>query len=56
LGALFGKREAYTYLPESTARFVSPEEVEQLMKEVGFTNVRTSRRMLGNICIWWGEK
>jgi demethylmenaquinone methyltransferase/2-methoxy-6-polyprenyl-1,4-benzoquinol methylase len=56
LGALFGKRDAYTYLPESTLQFATREEQAELMKAIGFKNVIWKDLFLGNICIHFGEK
>ncbi|MCW5945847.1 MAG: ubiquinone/menaquinone biosynthesis methyltransferase [Fimbriimonadales bacterium] len=56
LGALFGKRDAYTYLPESTLQFASREEQADLMKVIGFKNVTWKNLFLGNICIHFGVK
>jgi demethylmenaquinone methyltransferase/2-methoxy-6-polyprenyl-1,4-benzoquinol methylase len=57
LGALItGQRSAYTYLPESTEKFLFAEQLASLMTEVGFKNVGFRRRMLGTIAIHWGQK
>jgi len=57
LGTLItGQREAYTYLPESTEKFLYAEQLASAMREAGFTNVAFRRRMLGTIAIHWGEK
>ena len=56
LGSLFGFRKAYTYLPESTARFKSREELKRSMESAGFADVRWKNLMMGNICIHWGRK
>jgi demethylmenaquinone methyltransferase/2-methoxy-6-polyprenyl-1,4-benzoquinol methylase len=56
LGSLFGKRDAYTYLPKSTQRFASRDELSALMRSAGFGNIRCEDHFFGNICIHWGEK
>ena len=56
MGSLFGKREAYTYLPKSTDRFTTREGLAEAMREAGLRNVRYEDRFFGNICIHWGEK
>lgn len=56
LGSLFGRKEAYTYLPASTKEFETPEQLASAMEEAGFKNVRFKRKFFGNICIHWGEK
>lgn len=54
LGKLFGRAEAYTYLPESSLRFWSREKLQLSMEEAGFTEVKTHDFMFGNICMHSG--
>lgn len=56
LGSLFGQKEAYTYLPKSTERFASREELVASMQRAGMVDCRWKDLMLGNICIHWGRK
>jgi demethylmenaquinone methyltransferase / 2-methoxy-6-polyprenyl-1,4-benzoquinol methylase len=56
LGSLFGKREAYTYLPQSTERFWSREELSASMQRAGLVNVGWKDYLFGNVCMHWGEK
>jgi demethylmenaquinone methyltransferase/2-methoxy-6-polyprenyl-1,4-benzoquinol methylase len=57
LGTLItGQREAYTYLPDSTEKFLYAEQLASVMQEAGFRNVAFRRRMFGTIAIHWGEK
>jgi demethylmenaquinone methyltransferase/2-methoxy-6-polyprenyl-1,4-benzoquinol methylase len=57
LGTLItGQREAYTYLPDSTEKFLYAEQLASAMREAGFKNVVFRRRMFGTIAIHWGEK
>ncbi len=56
IGGLFGNRQAYTYLPESTARFMTREELTQSMRSAGFIDVTTRDFMFGNICMHLGRK
>jgi demethylmenaquinone methyltransferase / 2-methoxy-6-polyprenyl-1,4-benzoquinol methylase len=49
IGRVFGLGEAYTYLPESAARFLSIEELEVEMKEAGFARVESQSLMMGVI-------
>ena len=56
LGAIFGKSKAYTYLPKSTARFKSRDELAHSMKQAGFTDVGYKDMFFGNICVHWGTK
>jgi demethylmenaquinone methyltransferase / 2-methoxy-6-polyprenyl-1,4-benzoquinol methylase len=56
LGALLGNRSAYTYLPKSTERFWSREELAASMKRAGFEAVVWRSLFLGNICVHYGRK
>lgn len=56
LGSLFGRRRAYTYLPQSTQRFMSRTELRDSMRAVGFVDVRWRDFALGNICMHTGRK
>lgn len=56
LGTLFKKRKAYTYLPKSTAKFKSREELKTSMESAGFVNVGWRDFFFGNICVHWGTK
>jgi demethylmenaquinone methyltransferase/2-methoxy-6-polyprenyl-1,4-benzoquinol methylase len=51
-----GDSAAYTYLPDTTAVFLSAEELAVRMLEAGFHQVGFHRLMLGAIAIHWGEK
>jgi len=56
LGALVsGSREAYTYLPRSVDRFVTPRELARLMEHVGLADVRITRIGLGTVTIHVGR-
>lgn len=55
VGALVaGDRSAYTYLPRSVERFVTPGELADLMRKVGLTDVRFRRLGLGTIALHVG--
>ncbi len=55
LGALVsGDREAYTYLPRSVQRFVSPSEFSRLMEAVGLREVACRRLGLGTVTVHTG--
>lgn len=56
LGRAFGNREAYTYLPKSAERFLTPEQLQIALQEAGLTQIQSRRFMLGNICLVWGVK
>jgi len=48
--------EAYRYLPDSTERFVTAEELAARMAAVGFKKINYERLMFGTVAIHWGEK
>ncbi len=52
---LAGESEAYTYLPQSTERFVDAGSLAERMTAAGFRNVAFVRRMLGTIALHWGH-
>jgi demethylmenaquinone methyltransferase/2-methoxy-6-polyprenyl-1,4-benzoquinol methylase len=55
VGALVaGDRAAYTYLPDSVDRFVSPQGLADLMRRVGLRDVRYRRLGLGTIALHVG--
>lgn len=57
LGQLIsGSREAYQYLPDSTAGFLSAEELADRLKQAGFEQIGFQRQMFGTIAIHWAEK
>lgn len=57
VGALVsGDRAAYTYLPQSVDRFVTPEELARLMAGVGLSDVRVTRVGLGTVTIHVGRR
>ncbi len=53
---LTGHGEAYTYLPESTERFLQAETLAAYMAEAGFEEVGFRRRMFGTVAIHWGVR
>jgi demethylmenaquinone methyltransferase / 2-methoxy-6-polyprenyl-1,4-benzoquinol methylase len=55
IGALVAHdRQAYTYLPSSVQRFVSPAELARVMRDVGLADVRYRRLALGTIALHRG--
>lgn len=56
IGAGFGKKEAYTYLPKSTLTFESPEDLSAILKNSGFTNVWFNTFFFGNLTMVGGSK
>ena len=51
-----GEREAYTYLPDSTASFLSAEQLAARLAVAGFREVGFRRLMFGTVAIHWGKK
>jgi demethylmenaquinone methyltransferase/2-methoxy-6-polyprenyl-1,4-benzoquinol methylase len=49
-----GDREAYTYLPQSVDRFVTPAELSALMEKVGLRGVSYRRLGLGTVTVHVG--
>jgi demethylmenaquinone methyltransferase / 2-methoxy-6-polyprenyl-1,4-benzoquinol methylase len=52
--AVAGDRAAYTYLPQSVERFVTPSELVQLMRQAGLRDVHYRRLGLGTIALHVG--
>ena len=56
IGALIARnRDAYTYLPQSVDRFVTPGELARLMEAVGLRDVRVRKVGLGTVTIHVGR-
>jgi demethylmenaquinone methyltransferase/2-methoxy-6-polyprenyl-1,4-benzoquinol methylase len=49
-----GDRQAYTYLPQSVERFVTPGALVQMMTKVGLRQVTYRRLGLGTIAVHIG--
>ncbi|HQU17762.1 MAG TPA: ubiquinone/menaquinone biosynthesis methyltransferase [Fimbriimonadaceae bacterium] len=56
IGAMFGSKTAYEYLPRSTQAFATREELAAAFQSAGFRGVGWKDLMLGNICVHWGIK
>jgi demethylmenaquinone methyltransferase / 2-methoxy-6-polyprenyl-1,4-benzoquinol methylase len=56
LGSLFGFRDAYTYLPKSTEKFWTREQLAESMTRAGFKDCGWRDLMFGNVCVHWGTK
>lgn len=57
LGRLIaGDAEAYTYLPDSTRRFLTAEDLAEHIKNAGIAIGGFTRRMVGTIAIHWGTR
>ena len=51
-----GDAEAYTYLPDSTEKFLTAEALADAFTAAGFQAVSFVRRMFGTMGLHWGEK
>lgn len=51
-----GDGDAYRYLPDSTQQFKNPDELVDIMRQVGFTDTDYRLFMLGTIAIHVGRK
>lgn len=56
LGKILRQPEAYAYLPKSTVKFVSREELKTAFESAGFKSVQFKSKFFGNIAIHWGIK
>ena len=59
MGRLIGGQaavDAYTYLPESTQSFKTPDELAQLMRDAGYQDVSYKTFMFGTMAVHWGTK
>jgi demethylmenaquinone methyltransferase/2-methoxy-6-polyprenyl-1,4-benzoquinol methylase len=59
LGRLIGGKsaaDAYTYLPESTQAFKTPQELAALMRQAGYEQVAYKTFMFGTMAVHWGQK
>lgn len=55
-GWLSGNPDAYRYLPQSVHDFLTPEQVVDLMRAVGFREVYFRRWALGSMAVYVGTK
>lgn len=57
LGKLIsGEADAYTYLPDSTQQFKTPDELVTIMEDVGYTGIKYQLFMFGTVAIHVGTK
>lgn len=55
-GIVTGNKDAYSYLPSTTAGFHTPAEVEELFRGAGFTKVGHKGFMFGTVAVYWGRR
>jgi demethylmenaquinone methyltransferase/2-methoxy-6-polyprenyl-1,4-benzoquinol methylase len=55
-GWISGDAAAYAYLPKSVARFFRPSELADLMKQVGYDEVRIVLLMLNSVALHIAHK
>jgi demethylmenaquinone methyltransferase / 2-methoxy-6-polyprenyl-1,4-benzoquinol methylase len=55
-GAISGSREAYSYLPSSVAKFPSPSQLSELMRECGFAQVAFEAWNFGSVILHTGRR
>jgi demethylmenaquinone methyltransferase/2-methoxy-6-polyprenyl-1,4-benzoquinol methylase len=55
-GLLTGDRAAYTYLPQTSQRFLTAEELLSRLIEAGFTGVGFRRLNFGTVAIHWAAR
>ena len=57
LGQLIsGNKSAYTYLPESTKEFSTPEQLARMMRTAGLADIKYRKYMFGTIAVHVGSK
>ncbi len=54
-GVISGNLTAYRYLPRSVHRFLSPQEMTQIMEAVGLRDVAWRLLMRGTVMVHWGS-
>lgn len=55
-GLITGRRAAYTYLPHSLTSFLTPDEIEDVMRRTGWSEVGHRRLMLGTVAVHVGVR
>ena len=56
IGGILSRKEAYRYLPESMKKFVSRQELTQIMVHSGLTDIMIRDLNFGTVCIHIGTK
>lgn len=54
--SFFGQAQAGYYLSKSTQGFISREQMKLSMEQAGFIEVEWKDLLMGNICMYWGQK
>jgi demethylmenaquinone methyltransferase/2-methoxy-6-polyprenyl-1,4-benzoquinol methylase len=55
-GLISGRREAYTYLPESMARWKTRGEITEMMRQAGLVDIRVLDLTFGLVCVHVGVR
>ncbi len=55
-GLISGRPEAYTYLPESMARWKTRDEITEMMRQAGLVDIRTRDLTFGLVCVHVGVR
>ncbi len=56
IGGLLSRKEAYRYLPESMKKFISRQELTEIMLDSGLSEISVIDLNLGTVCIHIGTK
>ena len=56
LGSLLSDREAYRYLPESTAYLPDANELRAMLEKIGLEDLEQRRFLLGSAQLWLGRR
>lgn len=51
-----GEADAYHYLPDTTERFLEPEQMKKKLIAAGFREISYQRLMVKTVAIYWGIK
>jgi demethylmenaquinone methyltransferase/2-methoxy-6-polyprenyl-1,4-benzoquinol methylase len=55
-GMLSGRTEAYIYLRESMTRWKTRDEISDMMRQAGLSEIRTVDLVFGLVCVHVGVK
>jgi demethylmenaquinone methyltransferase/2-methoxy-6-polyprenyl-1,4-benzoquinol methylase len=55
-GLISGSRNAYTYLPKSVSNFPDQKRLSEMMRQIGYTNIRYHNLLGGITAVYLGER